>query len=51
MCEGEIFEPTQGVPPMTAIGNFFSDAEVAGALTYVRNSWGNDAVNGFCLKM
>ncbi|QDT12620.1 PVC-type heme-binding CxxCH protein [Planctomycetes bacterium K23_9] len=40
---GEIFEPTEGVPPMTAIGNFFSDAEVAAALTYVRNSWGNDA--------
>ncbi len=40
---GEIFEPAGGVPPMTAVGNFFSDAEVAGALTYVRNSWGNDA--------
>ncbi|MEM9645262.1 MAG: c-type cytochrome, partial [Planctomycetota bacterium] len=40
---GEIFETTQGVPPMTAIGNFFTDAEIAGALTYVRNSWGNDA--------
>lgn len=40
---GGIFEPTQGVPPMTAIGNFFTDAEVAGVLTYVRNSWGNDA--------
>jgi len=39
---GEIFEPRGGVPPMTAIGNFFSDAEVAGVLTYVRNSWGND---------
>lgn len=40
---GEIFEPASGVPPMTAVGNFFSDAEVAGVLTYVRNSWGNDA--------
>ncbi|MFK7817172.1 MAG: PVC-type heme-binding CxxCH protein, partial [Planctomycetaceae bacterium] len=40
---GKMFEPAQGVPPMTAIGNFFSDAEVAAALTYVRNSWGNDA--------
>jgi len=28
---------------MTAIGNFFTDAEVAAVLTYVRNSWGNDA--------
>ena len=40
---GEIFEPAKGVPPMTAIGNFFTDAEIAGVLTYVRNSWGNDA--------
>ncbi|MFK8112728.1 MAG: PVC-type heme-binding CxxCH protein, partial [Rubripirellula sp.] len=40
---GEMFETTQGVPPMTAIGNFFTDAEIAAALTYVRNSWGNDA--------
>ena len=28
---------------MTAIGNMFTDAEIAGVLTYVRNSWGNDA--------
>ncbi|MEM7313390.1 MAG: PVC-type heme-binding CxxCH protein, partial [Planctomycetota bacterium] len=40
---GEIFEPALGVPPMTAVGNFFTDTEVAAALTYVRNSWGNDA--------
>ena len=40
---GEMFETAQGVPPMTAIGNFFTDAEVAAVLTYVRNSWGNDA--------
>ncbi len=40
---GEFFETTQGVPPMTAIGNFFNDEEIAGVLTYVRNSWGNDA--------
>ena len=40
---GEMFETNEGVPPMTAIGNFFSDEEIAGALTYVRNSWGNDA--------
>jgi len=40
---GEIFEPARGVPPMTAIGNFFTDAEIAAVLTFVRNSWGNDA--------
>lgn len=40
---GKVFESSLGVPPMTAIGNMFTDAEIAGVLTYVRNSWGNDA--------
>ncbi|WP_404304401.1 PVC-type heme-binding CxxCH protein [Neorhodopirellula lusitana] len=40
---GKIFEPTQGVPPMTALGTMFTDSEIAAVLTYVRNSWGNDA--------
>lgn len=40
---GQIFEPDMGVPPMTAIGNMFNDEEIASVLTYVRNSWGNDA--------
>ncbi|MCM2370062.1 PVC-type heme-binding CxxCH protein [Aporhodopirellula aestuarii] len=40
---GKVFQPDQGVPPMTAIGDMFTDAEIAAALTYVRNSWGNDA--------
>ncbi len=40
---GKVFEPDLGVPPMTAIGNMFNDEEIAAALTYVRNSWGNDA--------
>ncbi|WP_044301107.1 DUF7133 domain-containing protein, partial [Rhodopirellula sallentina] len=40
---GKVFQPDQGVPPMTAIGNMFTDAEIASVLTYVRNSWGNDA--------
>ncbi|QDV65383.1 Cytochrome c-552 precursor [Crateriforma conspicua] len=40
---GKVFETNQGVPPMTAIGNMFTDAEIASVLTYVRNSWGNDA--------
>lgn len=42
-ARGKIFEPSLGVPPMTAVGNMFSDDEVAAVLTYVRNSWGNDA--------
>lgn len=40
---GMIFEPDLGVPPMTAMGNMFNDEEIASVLTYVRNSWGNDA--------
>ncbi|QDT65156.1 Cytochrome c-552 precursor [Calycomorphotria hydatis] len=40
---GKVYEPAGGVPPMTAVGNMFNDAEVAAVLTYVRNSWGNDA--------
>ena len=42
-ARGKIFEPTKGVPPMTAVGNMFSDSEVAAVLSYVRSSWGNDA--------
>jgi putative heme-binding domain-containing protein len=40
---GRQYEPARGVPPMTAIGLMFSDKEIAAVLTYVRNSWGNDA--------
>ena len=40
---GRQFEPTGGVPPMTAVGMFYTDEEIAAVLTYVRNSWGNDA--------
>lgn len=40
---GQIFDPTKGVPPMTAFGALLTDEEVAGVLTYVRNTWGNQA--------
>ncbi len=40
---GEVYDPSNGVPPMTAMGAMFSDAEVAAVLTYVRTSWGNNA--------
>ena len=40
---GKRFEPASGVPPMTAVGLFYTDEEIAAVLTYVRNSWGNDA--------
>jgi len=40
---GKRYEPAGGVPPMTAVGLFYTDEEIAAVLTYVRNSWGNDA--------
>jgi len=40
----KVFDPEKGVPPMTAFGAILKkDEEVAGVLTYVRNSWGNKA--------
>ncbi len=39
---GVIFDPQNGVPPMTAVGAMLTDQEVASVLTYVRNSWGNE---------
>lgn len=41
--KGKLYEPGGGVPPMTAIGNMFTDAEITAVLNYVRTSWGNDA--------
>jgi putative heme-binding domain-containing protein len=40
---GKRYEPASGVPPMTAVGLFYTDEEIAAVLTYVRTSWGNDA--------
>ena len=40
---GKVYDPEKGVPPMTAFGSILNDDEVAAVLTYVRNSWGNQA--------
>lgn len=40
---GKTYDPTKGVPPMTAFGSLLDDKEMAAVLTYVRNSWGNKA--------
>lgn len=40
---GEKFDPSMGVPPMIGFAPLLSDKEVAGVLTYVRNSFGNRA--------
>jgi mono/diheme cytochrome c family protein len=41
--KGKLYDPKNGIPPMTAFGAVLKDEEVAGVLTYVRNSWGNKA--------
>jgi mono/diheme cytochrome c family protein len=40
---GKVYDPANGVPPMTPFGSILSDEEIAAVLTYVRNSWGNKA--------
>ncbi len=40
---GQKFDPTKGVPPMTPFGPLLNDQEIAGVLTYIRNTWGNQA--------
>lgn len=40
---GKTFDPARGVPPMTAFRNLLKDDELAAVLTFVRNSWGNEA--------
>lgn len=40
---GKTYEPARGVPPMTAFKNLLNDEEVAAVLTFVRNTWGNNA--------
>lgn len=39
---GQKFDPAKGVPPMPGFGVFLNDEELAGVLTYVRQSFGND---------
>jgi mono/diheme cytochrome c family protein len=39
---GQRLGPTNGVPPMLGFAGMLDDAEVAGVLTFVRQSWGND---------
>lgn len=39
---GQKFDPSRGVPPMMGFGGLLNDAELAAALSYVRQSFGND---------
>ncbi len=38
---GKTYDPSRGVPPMTAFRNLLNDEELAAVLTFVRNTWGN----------
>lgn len=40
---GTTYDPSKGVPPMTAFKSLLNDEELAAVLTYVRNTWGNQA--------
>ena len=38
---GKTYDPSRGVPPMTAFRSLLNDNELAAVLTFVRNTWGN----------
>ncbi|MFT5528046.1 MAG: mono/diheme cytochrome c family protein/lysophospholipase L1-like esterase/glucose, partial [Pirellulaceae bacterium] len=40
---GRTYDPARGVPPMTAFGQMLNDKELAAVLTFVRNTWDNQA--------
>ncbi len=40
---GKTYDPARGVPPMTAFRSLLNDQELAAVLTFVRNTWGNQA--------
>jgi len=40
---GKTYDPSHGVPPMTAFRSLLKDEELAAVLTFVRNTWGNKA--------
>jgi putative heme-binding domain-containing protein len=40
---GKTFDPARGVPPMTAFRSLLKDEELAAVLTFVRNTWDNQA--------
>lgn len=43
VVHGKTYDPARGVPPMTAFKNLLNDEELAAVLTFVRNTWGNEA--------
>ena len=43
VVDGKTYDPSRGVPPMTAFRSLLKDDELAAVLTFVRNTWGNKA--------
>ncbi len=43
VVNGKTYDPSRGVPPMTAFRSILKDNELAAVLTFVRNTWGNKA--------
>lgn len=43
VVNGKVYDPSRGVPPMTAFRSLLKDEELAAVLTFVRNTWGNQA--------
>jgi putative heme-binding domain-containing protein len=43
VVNGQTYDPSRGVPPMTAFRSLLQDDEAAAVLTFVRNTWGNKA--------
>ena len=43
VVNGKTYDPSRGVPPMTAFRSLLKDEELAAVLTFVRNTWGNKA--------
>ena len=41
--KGVTYDPAKGIPPMTPFGALLDNDEIAGVLTYVRNTWSNKA--------
>jgi len=40
---GKTYDPSRGVPPMTAFRSLLNDEELAAVLTFVRNTWTNQS--------
>lgn len=42
--KGKVYDPSKGVPPMTAFGPMLNDKEIAGVMTYIRQKFVGDSL-------